>query len=338
MKPRISMTLGDPSGVGPEIVAKLLADPATLDAADVHLVGSREEFLRAQRIAGVEVPFTASAAVEDADFDAGLPVLQHIAGAPGGFAHGAVSAEAGRYCLEAVGLAVDTAAAGGTDAVCFAPMNKAALAAGGNPYADELHWFAERLGYEGYACEINVLGDLWSSRVTSHVALKDVAAVITQERIVDAVVLIDRVMREAAIAEPRVAVCGLNPHSGDGGLIGREEIEVIEPAIEQARRHVGRVDGPFPADTIFLKVRDGHYDAVVTMYHDQGQIAMKLMGFDRGVSIQGGLPVPIVTPAHGTAFEIAGRGVANASAMREAFELACRMGRQRAATHGAHSC
>jgi 4-hydroxythreonine-4-phosphate dehydrogenase len=136
---------------------------------------------------------------------------------------------------------------------------------------------------------------------------------------------------QSGVTTPRIAVCGLNPHNGDNGAFGREEIDIIAPGIALAAQRGMPADGPYPADTIFLKVRKGLYDAVVTMYHDQGQIALKLMGFDRGVTVQGGLPVPITTPAHGTAFDIEGEGRADVGAMKEAFLLACRMGRTRAA-------
>jgi 4-hydroxythreonine-4-phosphate dehydrogenase len=133
----------------------------------------------------------------------------------------------------------------------------------------------------------------------------------------------------SARSHPRIAVCGLNPHNGEHGAFGREEIDIILPGIELARQRGTQADGPFPADTIFLKGRDGRYDAIVTQYHDQGQIAMKLMGFDRGVTIAGGLPIPVTTPAHGTAFDIAGQGIANVGAMWSAFDLAWKMGLNR---------
>jgi 4-hydroxythreonine-4-phosphate dehydrogenase len=140
--------------------------------------------------------------------------------------------------------------------------------------------------------------------------------------------LIHESLVRAGIAAPRVGVCGLNPHNGDGGAYGREEIDVITPGVELARARGFAADGPYPADTMFVRAtrKSGGYDGVVTMYHDQGQIAMKLLGFERGVTVQGGLPMPITTPAHGTAYDIAGRGVANAGAMKNAFELACAMG------------
>lgn len=196
---------------------------------------------------------------------------------------------------------------------------------------DELHWFAEHLGYQGPFCEFNVLDDLWTSRVTSHVALKDVPGLLSQERVIEAIQLIDNELKRSGLARPRIGVCGLNPHNGDNGSFGREEIDLIGPAVERARALGIAADGPYPADTIFLKVQGDAraFDAVVTMYHDQGQIAIKLMGFSRGVTVQGGLPIPIATPAHGTAFDIAGQGRANVGATRQAFEIACRLGASR---------
>jgi 4-hydroxythreonine-4-phosphate dehydrogenase len=137
--------------------------------------------------------------------------------------------------------------------------------------------------------------------------------------------LADRTLRAAGNAHPRIAVAGLNPHAGDGGVFGREEIEVIAPAVERARAEQIAAAGPYPADTVFVRARGGEFDAVVTMYHDQGQIAMKLMGFERGITILAGLPVPITTPAHGSAFDIAGKGAARVDALREAYATACRM-------------
>ena len=149
---------------------------------------------------------------------------------------------------------------------------------------------------------------------------------------VDAATLIYRSLQANGIASPRVAVAGLNPHNGDGGTCGREEIDVIEPAVRELNARGMAVVGPFPADTIFLRARDGELDAIVTMYHDQGQIAIKLLGFSRGVTVQGGLPVPITTPAHGTAYDIAGQGKANVQAMANAFAIACRMGQHQPRT------
>jgi len=161
-----------------------------------------------------------------------------------------------------------------------------------------------------------------------------VSGLLTREGIADGIALLTRGLRSSGLSTPRIAVCGLNPHNGDNGAFGREELDIIGPGVELARTQGFPADGPYPADTIFVRAtrKDGNgYDGVLTMYHDQGQIAMKLMGFDRGVTVPGGLPIPIATPAHGTAYDIAGKGVANLGAMRNAFALACKMGATRQA-------
>jgi 4-hydroxythreonine-4-phosphate dehydrogenase len=198
----------------------------------------------------------------------------------------------------------------------------------GMAHNDELHWFAELLGFTGPFCEFNVLDKLWTSRVTSHVALSAVPGMLSQERVIEAIRLIDDALKRNGLKAPRIGVCGLNPHNGDNGSFGREEIDIIGPAVKTAQGLGIHADGPYPGDTIFLKVQGdaSAFDAVVTMYHDQGQIAIKLMGFSRGVTVQGGLPIPITTPAHGTAFDIAGQGKANDGAIGQAFQIACRMG------------
>jgi len=173
-----------------------------------------------------------------------------------------------------------------------------------------------------------VLDKLWNARVTSHIALAEVPKKLTRERIARALRLTDACMRRAGFARPRIAVAGLNPHAGDSGNFGREEIDVIAPAVEEGKRAGIAAEGPFPADTVFLRAKGGAFDAVLTMYHDQGQIAMKLMGFDRGVTLLGGFPFPICTPAHGTAYDIAGLGKASIGATRAAVLLAAEMAAQ----------
>ncbi|MGB8434043.1 MAG: 4-hydroxythreonine-4-phosphate dehydrogenase PdxA, partial [Burkholderiales bacterium] len=200
--------------------------------------------------------------------------------------------------------------------------NKQALKLGGLQHTDEQHLLAELLEARGYTVEFNVIDRLWTSRVTSHIPLRDVAGTITSGRVTDAVRVIDNGLRQSGIAKPRIAVAGLNPHAGEGGTLGREEIDAIGPGIERAQAEGIDARGPFPADTVFIAAKRGDFDAVVTMYHDQGQIAMKLMGFDRGVTVLGGLPVPVTTCAHGTAYDIVGRNVANLVPLANAFELA----------------
>jgi 4-hydroxythreonine-4-phosphate dehydrogenase len=195
-------------------------------------------------------------------------------------------------------------------------------------YDDEIRFINDVLGETYPASEFNVLDSLWNARVTSHVPLAEVAGRITGERIGRALRLTDSCMRSAGFERPRIAVAGLNPHAGDGGNFGREEIDIISPAVERAQADGIAAQGPFPSDTVFLRAKAGQFDAVLTMYHDQGQIAMKLIGFDRGVTMLGGYPFPICTPAHGTAYDIAGQGIANIGASREALFLAIRMAGQ----------
>jgi 4-hydroxythreonine-4-phosphate dehydrogenase len=238
---------------------------------------------------------------------------------------GTVNAEAGLYVLGCLRKAIETWQAREIDAIVFAPLNKQAMKLAGMEQSDELHYFADLLGHEGRVSEINICGKLWTSRVTSHIPLSAVSGALTVDGICGAVDLLHRALRASGISSPRIAVAALNPHAGEGGLLGTEEITVIGPAIEKARANGAKVTGPLPADTLFIAARRGDFDGVVTMYHDQGQIALKLLGFDRGVTLAGGLPAVITTPAHGTAFDIAGKGIADVGALREAFSVACRM-------------
>ena len=332
MTPRIGIVPGDPCGIGPELIARLLADRAFTARAEVLVVGDPWVLARGARDAGVECPVHVVERVEDAAGADAAPALLDVASVrPGQITVGEASAAGGQSVLTALGAALDLERAGHLDALMFAPLNKQAMAATGYGFRDELHWFAHRLGHNGPIGEFNVLDGLWTTRVTSHVPLKDVVELITERSVVDAIHFVDAALKAAGNPAPRIAVAALNPHAGDGGLFGREEIDVIAPAVSRAQADGVVVDGPWPADTVFLRGRDGACDAIVTMYHDQGQIAMKLMGFDKGVTVQGGLPVPITTPAHGTAFDIAGKGVASPEATRRAFTLACEMAEARRA-------
>jgi 4-hydroxythreonine-4-phosphate dehydrogenase len=326
VKPSIALFTGDPAGVGPELVARLLSDGSASRAANILLVGSRESIDEGMRIAGCSFKYAIGTPEAGRDHDQPMlvkgPTLDDT-----GFRRGVVTREAGRYMLDSLAFAIGLWRSGVVGALCFAPLNKAALRAGGMDHPDELHWFCEVLDFHGASVELNVLEGLWTSRVTSHVPLSEVARLITKEAVAQMIELITQSLVSAGVAKPRIAVCGLNPHNGDGGAYGREEIDIIGPGVALARGRGFAADGPFPADTIFVRAtrKEGGYDGVVTMYHDQGQIAMKLLGFERGVTVQGGLPLPITTPAHGTAYDIAGLGKAHPGAMKNAFALACRM-------------
>lgn len=326
-KPRIGVIPGDPAGIGPELLGKLLADPQVPATADLLLIGDRCLFERAGAQSGNDFPLVAVADPLAGDWTAGAPFAWHETRtiAPEEMVLAEVSEAGGRASLRTLDRALELAGAGAIDAVLFLPFNKSSLHAAGLGHDDELHYMAERLGVAGRVSELNVMDGIWTSRVTSHIALRAVADAISAEGIGEAVRLIDRTLRTSGLSRPRIAVAALNPHAGDNGNFGREEIDVIAPAVEALAREQIAVDGPWPSDTVFLKAQAGEVDAVVTMYHDQGQIALKLLGFDRGVTVQGGLPFPVTTPAHGTAFDIAGTGRADVGAARAAFNLACDM-------------
>ena len=331
-KSTIAMVLGDPAGIGPELIARLLADAQVRGQANVNLIADAAAMRRGMRIAGVEFPNRRIDALEQMSFTDDTPLFYDFRGAAvGEFPRSEASVIGGRYSLDTLEVALRLTQAGTTDAVLFGPLNKTSLHMAGMAHNDELHWFAELLDFHGPFCEFNVLDNLWTSRVTSHVALAEVPGMLSQERVLEAIQLIDTALQRNGLQRPRIGVCGLNPHNGDNGSFGREELDIIGPAVKTAQALGIAADGPYPGDTIFLKVQGdaSAFDAVVTMYHDQGQIAIKLMGFSRGVTVQGGLPIPITTPAHGTAFDIAGQGKANPGAIRQAFEIACRMGTHR---------
>ncbi|MBL1379553.1 4-hydroxythreonine-4-phosphate dehydrogenase PdxA [Zobellella iuensis] len=326
LKPVVALTLGDAAGIGAELIARLLAEPDVGDQARIVLVADEWQWRQGQQLAGTDHQLPVVDSFKEVHQHPGPVLLKVDTLAPAQARYAEVSGACGASTLEILRLCLDAAQSGEVDAICFAPLNKHAMKLGGLQHEDELHFFAEYLGVEGYFCEFNTLGHLWTSRISSHVPLKDAAQYVTKERIVAASKLIHEALLLAGFESPRVAVAAFNPHAGEGGTCGREEIDVIAPAVAQCQAEGYPVSGPYPADTLFIRARDGDFDAVVTMYHDQGQIAIKLLGFSQGVTVQGGLPIPITTPAHGTAFDIAGQGKARVGPTRNAFDIACRMG------------
>lgn len=319
--PRIAVTIGDPSGVGPELAMKILSEPANLAKAEVTLLASASELERYSAECAVTVPTGDAPGAGHVFLD-----VPELADAP--VERKTMSVEGGRRAMTDLLHAVDLFKAGTVDSILFESLNKTALHLAGMHEQDELRWFAKQLGYTGFTSELNFVPGLTTSRVTSHIGIKDVAAGIKQDVVKDAILMLNDVVKGTGVERPRLTVCALNPHGGENGQFGREEIDEIAPGIELAKAADPNliVEGPFPPDTIFIKARDGQYDGVVTMYHDQGQIAMKLMGFDQGVTVQGGLPVPICTPAHGTAYEIVGKNIAHVGPSQRAFDIACDLG------------
>lgn len=321
--PGIALTLGDPAGIGPELAVRLLADEANRRKATIYLLADREEVDAAAAAAGVEFPL-----VDEPQ--PGAVVLVDDRSAPSTpIPTGMVSREAGERTLHQLRRAVALANEGVVGGIVFAPLNKTSLHMGGMHEEDELRWFAKELGHEGTTSELNVMPGLWTARVTSHVSVKEVAERVTAASVRDAIVLLHEVLHDSGIASPRIGVAALNPHNGENGLFGREEIDEIAPGVALATELGIDVRGPFPSDTIFLRREE--FDGIVTQYHDQGQIAMKLLGFDGGVTIQGGLPALIATPAHGTAFDLVGTGTANLTSTQNAFDIAVAVAARRAA-------
>ena len=315
-KPVIALAIGDPAGISPELTAKVVALKEVREAARIVVVGDRRIYDDGARIAGAsEMP--------DEFVDVKHPD-------PAGIRRGVAAKPGGESAQANYRLALRMVGDGSADAVCFTPFNKQAMRMAEPSYDDEILFTSNAIGFRGLATEFNVLERLWNARVTSHIPLKDVSAHLSVDKIVAALEITATALRAAGFEPPRIGVAALNPHAGDGGNFGREEIDIIEPAVRKAKAQGLPADGPYPADTVFVRAKGGQFDAVLTMYHDQGQIAMKLLGFDRGVTLLGGYPFPICTPAHGTAYDIAGKGVANVGAARAAVLLAARMARRQA--------
>ncbi|MEP9389872.1 4-hydroxythreonine-4-phosphate dehydrogenase PdxA [Mesorhizobium sp. KR9-304] len=323
-RPIVALAMGDPAGISPELAAKLVDSKTVAAAARLVVIGDRRILEDGARIAGVTLD------IEEVESDvigaADSPVLIDLRNLePADVSIGEATPAGGRFAVENFTLALTLAHAGKVAAVCYTPFNKKAMRFAHPGYDDESRFISKLLRLDGRVREFNVLDTVWNARVTSHIPLKDVAASLSKEAILAEIGLTVDCLKRSGITGPRLLVAGLNPHAGDGGSFGMEEIDIIGPAIEAAAAQGFDVSGPHPADTVFLTARAGGYHAVLTMYHDQGQIAMKLMGFDRGVTMLGGLPFPVCTPAHGTAYDIAGKGIANPRASEEAILLATRM-------------
>ncbi len=317
--------MGDPCGIGPELAARLVADPDVQKMAHVVIIADSQIFKMGEKAAGVSTQYRLVDTVSTEMFTDQPLLLIKPSIRPDEFSTGEVSKAAGKYQLDCLAKALELCKEGILDGFCFAPLNKEAMHQAGLTHEDELGFFRDQLDHVGELGILNTLGNLWTSRATSHVSHRQVSDLITRDSVLKAIRLLDATLRASCIDEPRIAVAGLNPHAGDGGVFGDEEIKAIKPAVEQAQLEKINAAGPFPADTIFLRGRDGEYDAIVTMYHDQGQIAMKLMGFDHGVTVHAGLPFPVTTSAHGSAFDIAGKGEASVNSLKAAFTLVCSM-------------
>ncbi|MBM3794256.1 MAG: 4-hydroxythreonine-4-phosphate dehydrogenase PdxA [Acidobacteria bacterium] len=308
--------MGDPAGVGPEVVVKALADPTTAALADWIVVGDRAVLARAEEITGVPV------AVPVRDL-AMLPASLE------GFAFGQLSAACGLAALRYVEAATKMCLAGEVDAMVTAPLNKEAVSLDGIHFSGHTEYIAELCG-NADSRMLLVSDRLRVVHVSTHIALRQ-ACNLDSARILKTIEIASEVMPWIGYASPRIAVCGLNPHAGEHGLFGNEDEEIIRPAIAAARAKGIDADGPHAGDTVFLRAVKGQYDLVVAMYHDQGHIPMKLLDFERGINVSIGLPIVRTSVDHGTAFDIAGRNIAEPTSMMCALELGARMARNRMA-------
>jgi len=321
-KPIVGLMLGDVTGIGPEVAVKLLADPETHEKARVLVVGDLRVLEIGMADAKAKLKVNIVDSVDAVDWvQPGIQMIDLKNINTDEIPRGQTSIESGRLVGETLKVMTDLAHAGKIDAICFAPLNKGALNKGGWKYRDEHEMFAKWNDHEGYYGEVNLIKLFCTFRVTSHVSLRQAIDLVIPERIEGALRLAHEMMRGLGKTQPRIGVAALNPHNGEGGLFGTEEIEIIQPTLERLRAENLPCEGPFPSDTVFLKARAGDFDAVVIMYHDQGQIATKLLGFTEGVTLTGGLKTLYTTPSHGTAYDIVGQGIADVGAMKRAFDV-----------------
>jgi 4-hydroxythreonine-4-phosphate dehydrogenase len=325
----IAVTMGDPCGIGPEICAKLFA--AGLPAPAL-VVGDAGLLRRTAKALGFDVAVREIADVADAAGAPGELAVFGVGALPADLPVGKVDARAGRASYDYVVTAIELAMAGAVDAIVTAPIAKEALKAAGIAYPGQTEILADKSGTAEFAMML-ANDELRSMLVTIHVSLAEAIRLVTKDRVLRTIRLAHRACREYGIERPRVAVAGLNPHAGEGGMFGREDIDEIAPAIQAARDSGIDASGPWPGDTIFMRARRGEFDIVVAQYHDQGLIPVKYLGIERGVNVTVGLPFVRTSVDHGTAFDIAGTGRAEHASLRYAFDQALILARNSSERH-----
>ena len=329
--PRLAITMGDPAGVGPEVIAAAWRDERVHCWCRPLVVGHPEIMRRAVQLLGLPIEIVEIDAAEAAlPSPALLPCLRAVDDAALDVPARQVDARAGQAAYDALLAAARLALSGRVAAITTAPLHKAALWQAGHEYPGHTELLAELCGVRDFAMMLYLAHDeevrspagLGVVHVTLHTALRRVFDELTTDAIAAKIRLADGAMRSLKRDSPRIGVCALNPHAGESGLFGDEEETLIAPAVRQARRDGFCVEGPCPADTLMVRARDGEFDAVVAMYHDQGHIALKLLGFHRAVNVTLGLPIVRTSVAHGTAFDRAWQGTAEPSSMVEAIRVA----------------
>ncbi len=321
-RPRIAITMGDPAGIGPEIILKALDVTDVWSVCSPIIYGDQAWMQRAAEILAAHSK--GEALIINYNRLAEKSVYQATDADLSGVRWGELSAEAGKAAAQCVIAAAEAALRGEVDAIVTAPLNKEAIALGGYPYPGHTELLAEVTHTPRYGMLL-LSGDLRVVHVSTHVSLREAIERVRTARVLECIRLGDRACKDLGLAAPRIAVAGLNPHAGENGLFGSEEETEILPAIRAARAEGIDASGPHPPDTIFARTVKGAFDLVVAMYHDQGHIPVKLHGFDTGVNVTIGLPIIRVSVDHGTAFDIAGRGVASEQSLLEALRIATQM-------------
>jgi 4-phospho-D-threonate 3-dehydrogenase / 4-phospho-D-erythronate 3-dehydrogenase len=323
--PLLAVTLGDPSGVGPEIALKAAVEPEVRRLARLVLIGPHQVVLAVRDQLSLPSELEVISSVEDLDSvpSSTTPILSISHEPTGEFPVGKLSASSGRVAVRAVETAVRLALDGQVDAIVTAPLNKEAMKLAGYTYPGHTEILGALCGAR--ATMLLAAPRLRVVHVSVHCSLQEAIRRVTRDNVRATIRTAHEAGRMLGYARPRIAVCGLNPHAGEGGLFGTEELEQIIPAVEDALAAGLEVSGPWPPDTVFLRASQGEFDIVVAMYHDQGHIAVKMFGLEGGVNVTLGLPIVRTSVDHGTAFDIAGKGIAQHQSMLEAIRTAVRM-------------
>lgn len=341
-KPILGITMGDPASIGPEITVKALSDPAVYEKCAPIIIGDAAVMEEAVKIVGKDVKINAVSDVKEAKFEFGtIDVYDMKLVDMDKLERGVVSAMAGNAAFQYVKKVIELAMNKEVDATVTNALNKEAMNLAGHHYSGHTEIYAEYTGTKKYTMML-AHENLRVVHVSTHVSLREACDRVKKDRVLEVIRIANQACKELGIKEPKIGVAGLNPHSGENGMFGREEIEEITPAIEAAKGEGIIVDGPVPPDTVFSKARGGWYDIVVAMYHDQGHIPLKVVGFVynqeeqkwdavAGVNITLGLPIIRASVDHGTAFDQAGKGVANELSLINAMDYAIRMAAARTA-------
>jgi len=325
MKPIVAITMGDPAGIGPEIAVCALSGPELFELCRPLVIGDKGAMERAAAVVGSKARIRGIADLGQAEFSPGTIEVLDLGNVPGDLAMGRLDARAGQAAYDYVKTAVALAMAGKIPAIATAPINKEALKLAGCKHPGHTEILGELSGARRFAMMLSTK-TLKVIHVTTHVALRRACDLITKERVLQTILLARDALVQMGFDRPRIAVAGLNPHAGEAGMFGDEEINHIAPAVEAARDLGIDATGPVPPDTVFYRtIRGGEFDMVVVMYHDQGHIPIKVLGFESGVNVTVGLPFIRTSVDHGTAFDRAGKGTADSVSMVEAVRLAARM-------------